>query len=166
MTSNSNFSLRVEFVNCFSCSRSEVQQKTKIRVCSSTSLWVKFNFELLESFLCHSCVKFSLWSVHLFDIKEFETTHLFINFTTSSKSVLHSLCYTLHQIFLFIRTMTVSWNSQCQNVDRLFYFARDLILIIFSTQEMTSKQKYLKQREWIDFCVRKQNLLQKTMKRI
>jgi hypothetical protein len=31
---------------------------------------------------------------------------------------------------------------------------------------MMSKQKYLKQREWIDFCVRKQNLLQKTMKRI
>ncbi len=31
---------------------------------------------------------------------------------------------------------------------------------------MTLKQKYLKQREWIDFCVRRQNLLQKTMKRV
>ncbi len=31
---------------------------------------------------------------------------------------------------------------------------------------MTSEQRYLKQREWIDFCVRRQNLLQKTMKRI
>jgi hypothetical protein len=62
--------------------------------------------------------------------------------------------------------MIVSWNSQRQNVDRLFYFARDLTLIITITQEMTSKQKYLKQREWVDFCVRKQNLLQKTMKRV
>jgi hypothetical protein len=31
---------------------------------------------------------------------------------------------------------------------------------------MTSEQRYLKQREWIDFCVRRQNLLQKTMKRV
>ncbi len=31
---------------------------------------------------------------------------------------------------------------------------------------MTSEQRYLKQREWVDFCVRRQNLLQKTMKRI
>jgi hypothetical protein len=62
--------------------------------------------------------------------------------------------------------MIVSWNSQRQNVDRFFYFARDLILIISITQKMTSEQRYLKQREWINFCVRRQNLLQKTMKRI
>jgi hypothetical protein len=31
---------------------------------------------------------------------------------------------------------------------------------------MTSEQKYLKQREWVDFCVRRQNLLQKTMKKV
>ncbi len=62
--------------------------------------------------------------------------------------------------------MIDSWNSQRQNVDRLFYLIRDLTLIISNTKEMTSKQRYLKQREWIDFCVRRQNLLQKTMKRI
>jgi hypothetical protein len=138
----------------------------KIRVCLSTFLWIKFDFELLEFSLCHSCVRFSLWSVHFIDIKESETTHFSINCTTFSKFVLHTLCYTSYQIFLFIKTMIVSWNSQRQNVDRLFYFARDLILFISNTQEMTSEQKYLKQREWVDFCVRRQNLLQKTMKRI
>ncbi len=80
--------------------------------------------------------------------------------------MLYILCCTSYQISSFIKTMIVSWNSQRQNVDRFLYFARDLILIISITQEMTSKQKYLKQREWVDFCVRRQNLLQKVLKRI
>jgi hypothetical protein len=77
-----------------------------------------------------------------------------------------TLCCTSYQISSFIKTMIVSWNSQRQNVDRLLYFARDFILIISITQEMTSEQKYLKQREWVDFCVRRQNLLQRTMKQV
>ncbi len=80
--------------------------------------------------------------------------------------MLYILCCTSYQISSSIRTMTVSWNSQRQNVDCLLYFAQDLILIISITQKMTSEQRYLKQREWIDFCVRRQNLLQKTMKRV
>ncbi len=80
--------------------------------------------------------------------------------------MLYILCCTSYQISSFIKIMIVSWNFQRQNVDRLFYFARDLTLIISITQEMTSEQKYLKQREWIDFCVRRQNLLQKILKRI
>ncbi len=127
---------------------------------------VRFRIELLEFSLCYSCARFSLWSIHFIDIKEIETTHLSISCTTFFKYLLHSLCYTSYQISSFIRTMTVSWNSQRQIVDRLFYFARDLTLIISNTQEMTSEQKYLKQREWVDFCVRRQNLLQETMKRV
>jgi hypothetical protein len=127
---------------------------------------VRFRIELLEFSLCYSCARFFLWFIHFVDIKESETTHFSISCTTSSKSLLHNLCYTSYQISSSIKTMTVSWNSQRQIVDRLFYFARDLTLIISNTQEMTSKQRYLKQREWVDFCVRRQNLLQKTMKRI
>ncbi len=117
---------------------------------------VRFRIELLKSSLCYSCAKFSLWSVYFIDIKKFETTHLICSFHRRKRIRISS----------FIKTMIVSWNSHRQNVERLFYFARDLILIISITQEMTSEQKYLKQREWIDFCVRRQNLLQKTMKRV
>ncbi len=117
---------------------------------------VRFRIELLEFLLCYSCVKFSLWSVHFIDIKKFETIHLICSFHRRKRI----------RISLFIKTMTVSWNFQRQNVERFFYFARDLIFIISITQEMTFKQKYLKQREWVDFCVRRQNLLQKTMKKV
>jgi hypothetical protein len=106
--------------------------------------------------LCYSCAKFSLWSVYFIDIKKFETIHLICSFHRCKRNRISS----------FIKTMIVSWNFHRQNVARFFYFVRDLIFIILITQKMTSKQKYLKQREWIDFCVRKQNLLQKTMKRI
>jgi hypothetical protein len=117
---------------------------------------VRFRIELFEFSLCYSCVKFSLWSVHFIDIKKFKTTHFICSFHRRKRIRISS----------FIKTIIVSWNSQRQNVERLFYFARDLILIISITQEMTFEQKYLKQREWIDFCVRRQNLLQRTMKRI
>jgi hypothetical protein len=117
---------------------------------------VRFRIELLESSLCYSCVKFSLWSVYFIDIKESETTHLICSFHRRKRIRISSS----------IKTMIVSWNFHRQNVERFFYFARDLTLIISITQEMTSEQRYLKQREWIDFCVRKQNLLQRTMKRV
>jgi hypothetical protein len=117
---------------------------------------VRFRIELFKSSLCYSCARFSLWSVYFIDIKEFETTHFICSFHRRKRIRISS----------FIKTMIVSWNSHRQNVERLFYFARDLTLIISITQEMTSEQKYLTQREWIDFCVRRQNLLQRTMKRI
>ncbi len=117
---------------------------------------VSFWIELFEFFLCYSCVKFSLWSVHFIDIKKFETTYFICSFHRRKRIRISS----------FIKTMIVSWNFQRQNVERLFYFVRDFTLIISITQEMTFKQKYLKQREWVDFCVRRQNLLQKTMKRV
>jgi hypothetical protein len=117
---------------------------------------VRFRIELLESSLCYSCAKFSLWSVYFIDIKEFETIHFICSFHRRKRIRISS----------FIKTMIVSWNSHRQNVERFLYFARDLTLIISITQEMTSEQRYLKQREWVDFCVRRQNLLQKTMKRI
>jgi hypothetical protein len=117
---------------------------------------VRFRIELLEFSLCYSCAKFSLWSVHFIDIKKFETTHFICSFHRRKRIRISS----------FIKTMIVSWNLQRQNVECFFYFARDLIFIISIMQKMTFEQKYLKQREWIDFCVRRQNLLQKTMKRI
>jgi hypothetical protein len=89
-------------------------------------------------------------------MKKFKTIHLICSFHRRKRI----------RISLFIKTMIISWNSQRQNVERFLYFARDLIFIISITQKMTFEQKYLKQREWIDFCVRRQNLLQKTMKRI
>jgi hypothetical protein len=132
---------------------------------------VKWNYECVDRWLCksslfsnritwifwcYSCVKFSLWFVYFIDIKEFETIHFICSFHRRKRIRISS----------FIKTMIVSWNSHRQNVKRLFYFARDLILIISIMQEMTSKQRYLKQREWVDFCVRRQNLLQKTMKKV
>jgi hypothetical protein len=41
---------------------------------------VRFRIELFESFLCYSCVKFSLWFVSFIDIKEFEMTHFICSF--------------------------------------------------------------------------------------
>jgi hypothetical protein len=41
---------------------------------------VRFRIELLESSLCYSDVRFSLWSVFFIDIKEFEMTHLICSF--------------------------------------------------------------------------------------
>jgi hypothetical protein len=46
---------------------------------------VRFRIELLESFLCYSCVKFSLWFVSFVDIKEFETIHLICSFYRRKK---------------------------------------------------------------------------------
>jgi hypothetical protein len=46
---------------------------------------VRFRIELLESSLCYSCVKFSLWSVSFIDIKEFETTQLICSFHQRKK---------------------------------------------------------------------------------
>ncbi len=117
---------------------------------------VRFRIELFEFFLCYSCARFSLWSVYFIDIKEFETTHFICSFHRRKRIRISSS----------IRTMIVLWNLHRQNVERFLYFARDLTLIISITQEMTSEQRYLKQREWVDFCVRRQNLLQRTMKRI
>jgi hypothetical protein len=117
---------------------------------------VRFRIELFEFSLCYSCARFSLWFVHFIDIKKFEMIHFICSFHRRKRIRISS----------FIKIMIVSWNSQRQNVERFFYFARDLILIISITQKMTFEQKYLKQREWVDFCVRRQNLLQKTMKKV
>jgi hypothetical protein len=169
-------SSRIRELSYFSCSK--VKHEMKLRMCSSMSLWVKFVFEsnYLNLFCAIHVLNFRcdlffssisknlkrlISFVHFIDVKEFNDS-----FQHKLYSLLYILCCTSYQISSFIKTMIVSWNFQRQNVDRLFYFARDFIFIISIRQKMTSKQRYLKQREWIDFCVRRQNLLQKTMKRI
>ncbi len=103
---------------------------------------VRFWIELLEFSLCYSCARFSLWFVFFIDIKKFERLISFVHFIDAKRFktthfsinklyfLLYILCCTLYQISSFIKTMIVSWNFQRLNVDRLFYFARDLILII------------------------------------
>jgi hypothetical protein len=62
--------------------------------------------------------------------------------------------------------MIISNIQRMKLVRDLFYFVHDLLLIIQDTEKMIVEQKYLTQREWIDFCVRKQDVTQTIVKKI
>ncbi len=61
--------------------------------------------------------------------------------------------------------MIVSEEQQ-KRVQKMSYFAQNLILIIKETKKMTSERKYMTQREWIDYCTQKHIRMKEVIEKI
>jgi RNA processing factor Prp31 len=60
----------------------------------------------------------------------------------------------------------IASSKQQENVQNMFYFARDLILIIKEIEEITSKRKYLTQRKWVDYCTQRTVYMREVIEKV
>ncbi len=67
--------------------------------------------------------------------------------------------------FCLVINMIVS-DEQQKSVQNVFYYVQNLILIIKKIKEMTFKQKYMTQREWVDYCTHRAFRMKKIIEEI